>query len=229
MRGGYAASVTEQASSFGERVQGVASRAAARPVTWLLLVAAAGSWPLVWSLRTQLPPPPPVIATLPVFELTDQTGRPFGSKELEGHVWVASLVFTRCTTVCPAITAKMARIQSRVENLAPAFHLVSFSADPEYDTPARLAEYSKSYRASPRLWSFLTGSTSAVRGIAVQGLKMGLGREHADDGGIEAIFHDTHLVLVDARGRVRGYYDSEDEKVVDRVVRDAGLLVNRDR
>jgi cytochrome oxidase Cu insertion factor (SCO1/SenC/PrrC family) len=47
------------------------------------------------------------------------------------------------------------------------------------------------------------------------------------DGTPGGVSHDTHLVLVDARGRVRGYYASDAPDVVDRVVRDAALLVNR--
>jgi len=174
-----------------------------------------------------VPSPPPILSTLPPFELTDQNGRDFGSKDLEGRVWVASFIFTRCVTVCPAITEKMARIHSRMRNLAPAFHLVSFSADPEYDTPARLDAYAKSYRASPRLWSFLTGSPAAVRELAAQGLKMSFGRERSDDGRFEGLYHDTHILLVDGRGRVRRYYDSERDGVIDEIVRDAALLVNR--
>lgn len=200
----------------------------ARPAAWVVFVAAIASWPVVWSLRTPVPSPPPVISTLPAFELTDQTGRSFGSKDLEGRIWVATFVFTRCVSVCPAITAKMSRIQDRMRNLAPAFHLVSFSADPEYDTPARLEAYAKSYRASPRLWSFLTGPPAAVRELAVQGLKMSFGREQGEELDFQgSIYHDTHILLVDGRGRVRRYYDSEKESVVDEIVRDAALLVNR--
>jgi protein SCO1/2 len=220
--------VTTAAGSFGGRRRGAASRAIARTAAVLLFVA-AGASVLFWSLRRPLPPAPPVIATLPAFELTDQAGRPFGSKDLEGRVWVASFIFTRCDSVCPTISARMARIQPRVENLGSAFHLVSFSADPEYDTPARLAEYAKTYRARSGLWSFLTGSPVAMREIAVQGLKMSLGDERSDDERFEGIFHDTHLVLVDRKGRVRAYYDSQDEKVIDAVVRDARLLVSHDR
>ncbi len=215
------------AGSGEARLQAIAGRLVARPLFWIAFVAAVFSWPIVWSLRTPLPPPAPVLATLPRFELTDQSGRPFGTKDLQGRVWVASFIFTRCDTICPAITAKMARIQSRTRQLEPAFHLVSFSVDPEYDTPGRLAEYARLHRASPRIWTFLTGPDSAVKETVVNGLKMSMGKEKSDDGRFEGIFHGSHLVLVDGKGQVRGYYDSDDEKVVDRVVRDVGLLLNR--
>jgi len=216
----------EAAGEEGIGLEGRARALVARPLFWVALVAVTASWPIVWSLRTSLPPPLPVLATLPPFQLTDQDGRQFGSKDLEGHAWVASFIFTRCTTVCPAITARMAEVQRRTGQLAPAFHLVSFSVDPAYDTPERLSAYARFHRASPRMWSFLTGPEEAVKDAVVNGLRVAMGREAGAEAP-EGIFHGTHLVLVDGRGRVRGYYDSADDAVVDRVVRDAGLLVNR--
>ena len=218
-------SASSEARRPATALEGAVARLVARPIFWVLVVAAMATAPVVSSLRTRLPPPLPVLAELPRFELVDQDGRRFGSQELEGRVWVASFIFTRCATICPAITARMARIQDRTRELAPAFHLVSFSVDPDYDTPARLAEYARHHRASPRLWSFLTGPEEAVKDAVVKGLKVSMGR--AAGGGPGDIFHGSHLVLVDGRGRVRGYYDSEDQQAVDHVVRDAGLLVNR--
>lgn len=207
-------------------LQAAVSAAVARPLFWAVALAALAAWPVVWAARTPLPRPPPVLGTLPPFQLTDQVGRPFGSADLAGRVWVASFIFTRCPTACPAITRQMARIQARTENLAPAFHLVSISVDPEYDTPARLAAYASAARASPRMWTFLTGPTDAVRSAVTGGLQVSMGREPGT-AGPEGIFHGTHLVLVDGRGRIRGYYPSDAPDGVDRVVRDAALLVNR--
>jgi protein SCO1/2 len=212
---------------FGGRLQEVASRLVARPSFWLALLAIPAAWPVIWSLKTPVPPKLPVLASIPAFRLTDQAGRPFGTTELEGKAWVASFIFTRCATICPAITAKMARIQDRTRNLGAAFHLVSFSVDPEFDTPERLAAYARAHRASPRLWSFLTGPDAEVKQAVVSGLKIAVGREKSDDGRLDGIFHGSHLVLVDQRGRVRRYYDSDDRDVVEQVVRDAGLLANR--
>ena len=196
-----------------------------RPSFWALFVGALFAWPIAWSIAAPLPPRLPVLAELPPFELTDQDGRPFGTKELEGRVWVASFIFTRCTTVCPAVTTRMAKVQDRTRQLAPAFHLVSFSVDPGYDTPERLAEYARVHHASPRLWSFLTGDEAAVKETVVKGLKTAMGRE-GPEGAPEGIFHGSHLVLVDARGRVRAYYDPDEPAAVDTLVRDVGLLVN---
>jgi len=202
----------------------VLSRLVSRPLFWLLALAVPFSWPLVWSLATPLPPRLPVLGPVPEFELVDQAGHPFGTRELRGKAWLAGFIFTRCPDQCPAITRKMAEIQGRTRQLEPAFHLVSISVDPGFDTPERLDRYARQYRASPRLWSFLTGPEPAIRETVVRGLKASFDRDGAAPGGIS---HDAHLVLVDAEGRVRAAYDTSEPDAVDRAVRDVGLLVNR--
>jgi len=211
---------------FRDRLQGAVSAAVGRPLTWILVVALIAAWPIAWALRTPLPPRLPVLGAVPPFELTAQDGGAFGSKDLAGRVWVASVIFTRCETGCPAITRQMARIQGRTRNLEPAFHLVSISVDPEFDDPARLATYARAHRASPRMWTFLTGPVEAVRDTVLRGLRVSMG-EDAKRPEEQDISHGTHLVLVDGEGRIRGYYDSDRADVVERVVRDAALLVNR--
>lgn len=167
---------------LGSRLERRVSTLVARPLFWVVLVTALGAWPLVWSLASPLPKPLPVITTLPRFELTDQSGQPFGTRDLDGRVWVASFIFTRCTTACPTITTKMAAIQARTRQLEPALHLVSFSVDPGWDSPTRLAEYARTRRASPRMWTFLTGSSDAVRAAVVDGLEVAMGTERGADG-----------------------------------------------
>jgi protein SCO1/2 len=208
------------------RLDAAARAAAGRPLLWVAVLAALAAWPLIWSLRTPLPAPPPVLGTIPPFDLVDQGGRRFGSRELAGRVWVASFVFTRCQTVCPRITAQVARVQERTRELEPALRLVSFSVDPDHDTPERLAEYARAHRANPRVWTFLTGPAPAVRETVERGLRVSMGKDPADPSPA-GISHGSHLVLVDGAGRIRGYYDPEDPGAVDRVVRDAALLVNR--
>jgi protein SCO1/2 len=196
-----------------------------RPLFWIVTVAAIAAWPLVWSLRTPVPPVPPVLGVIPSFALTDEAGRPFGSAQLAGRAWVASFVFTRCPTVCPRITARMARLQDRARSLEPALHLVSFSVDPDYDTPERLAEYARGHGASPRMWTFVTGPAGEVRATVERGLRVSMGGPDVPASPAE-LSHGTHLVLVDGAGRIRGYYDPDEADVVDRVLRDAALVVN---
>lgn len=70
-------------------------------------------------------------------------------------------IFTSCPAVCPVLSSTLAGAQDRL----PEARLVSISIDPEHDTPARLREYARRFRAGPR-WLFLTGSLDDV--VAVQ-------------------------------------------------------------
>lgn len=166
--------------------------------------------------------PPPVLSTLPAFTLTDHAGAPFGSEALRGRPWVANFVFTRCPTVCPALSGHMAELQSRTAD-QPEVRLVSFSVDPGFDTPAVLAGYAERVGAGPR-WRFLTGAYDDVRRAVEDGLKIAMGTTGAGPIDPADVFHGTHFVLVDGQGRVRGYHDVSRPEQVERLLADLRLI-----
>jgi protein SCO1/2 len=194
------------------------------PLFWLVWVAVIFTVPIVRAVNSDpAPPPPPVLFALPDFQLTDDQGQPYGSADLEGRIWLANFIFTRCTTVCPIFTAQMGKLQHRLHNSAAAVHLVSFSVDPDYDTPEVLAKYAYAHRASPRMWSFLTGPTLEVREAVVEGFKSAwVESETADPQGI---IHGSHFALVDPKLQVRGYYALDDADTVTRVMQDVQALI----
>jgi protein SCO1 len=162
---------------------------------------------------------------LPDFTFTRQDGQPFGREQLRGHPWVANFIFTRCPTICPVFTRKLAGVQKRTADLGEELRFVSFSVDPEYDTPERLAAYARQHGADPARWSFLTGDYTQLKDIIVGGFKMAMGRNEQDVDDIPSIFHGSHFVLVDRSGEVRGYYNSEHDDDVERLLRDTERLV----
>jgi protein SCO1/2 len=210
----------------GTRLQHRAAAVVSRPLFWVVIVLLGLAIPVLNQLRRTPPPPLPVLGTLPDFRLTDQDGRSFGGAELRGYVWVAGFIFTRCPTICPAISAKMARIQHRARGIEEGFRLVSFSVDPTYDTPERLSDYARRYKASPRMWKMLTGSIDTMKGTVEEGLKIAMGQP-AGDNDFASLFHGTHFVLVDRDLRIRGYYDSSAPDVEDHLLHDATMLINR--
>jgi protein SCO1 len=193
--------------------------------TWVLIMVSVAGFNIVRAVRKDIPEPLQVLGTVPEFSLTNQLGEPFGSRELEGKAWIANFIFTRCPTVCPAFTAKMAEVRHRSRGLGNAIHLVSFSVDPEHDTPETLLAYAKKSKSSPGVWSFLTGPMEAVKEVVITGLKMSMGNEDPE-GNFAGIFHGSHFVLVDAKRQIRGYYDANDDDAIDRVLIDAGWLLN---
>jgi protein SCO1/2 len=165
-----------------------------------------------------------VIDSIPSFTFSDQEGKPFGAGDMRGKVSVAAFMFTRCPTICPRITATMQVLQSRAQQQQVPIHWVSFSVDPENDTPVVLDAYAREHNVDLRSWTFVTGDSTEIRAVAEQGFKI------AAEGKAEAntehygISHGSHLVLVDKRGQIRGYYRTLDDDAQTRLLEDAKLL-----
>ncbi|HSF43889.1 MAG TPA: SCO family protein [Thermoanaerobaculia bacterium] len=198
-----------------------------RGLLWGLLVAAllaVTAAALVQRLRR--PEPPPVLSQVPDFRLTNRDGRPVRLADLSGAPWVADFIFTRCPASCPMMTARMARFGRDLPKDLPV-RLVSFSVDPEHDTPEVLERYAKSFSAPDR-WLFLTGTREQIRSLSIEGFKLGLEMDPPPaPPGItapEPILHSTRFVLVDGEGRIRGYYEAFDEEAMKRLETDLRAL-----
>ncbi len=164
------------------------------------------------------PEPPPTLLEVPDFSLTSQAAEPFGSAQLEGEVWIANFVFTRCPTICPLLTTQMKGLTETLADTPVRF--VSFSVDPANDTPEVLTTYAEQHGADLERWTFLTGDNEAVEQVIVRGLRMRMGDEPDETGNI---LHGSHFVLVDGTGTIRGYYQSNTEGLRD-IAEDARLL-----
>src|SRR6478609_2142992 len=96
---------------------------------------------------------------VPDFSLTDQTDRTIALQELKGKVWVADFIFTNCGGTCPVMTEKMRTLQTA---LPAGVRMVSFTVDPDRDTPKVLAAYAAEHGATRDRWLFLTGEKQAL-------------------------------------------------------------------
>lgn len=150
---------------------------------------------------------------VPDFALTNQEGFAFSSNDLHGKVWVADFIFTNCTGPCPRLSTIMNRVQDHI----PDVKLVTFTVDPENDTPEVLGAYAKRYHADRTRWSFLTGPQPTLKLVREESMKLGeMGTP---------LNHSTRLVLVDQKMRIRGFYDSSEPDVLDKIKADVALLV----
>src|SRR6185295_13308646 len=85
--------------------------------------------------------------TVPAFQLINQDGQAFGSAQLAGKIWIADFVYTTCPGPCPMISSRMSELQKPLEKTD--VHLVSFTVDPEKDTPEVLRAYADKLRKEP--------------------------------------------------------------------------------
>jgi len=159
----------------------------------------------------------PVLWDAPAFSFRDQEGRPFASRDLRGHVWISDFFFTSCTSICPMMTARMAELQTLVLN--PEVRFVSFSVDPEHDTPEVLKRYASMWKADPARWRFLSTDR---KGLAETAAAMRTFVSPPEEDG--PIQHSGVFILTDGEGRVRGVYDSSEPSALARLITDALTL-----
>ncbi|MCC6292097.1 MAG: SCO family protein [Bryobacterales bacterium] len=164
------------------------------------------------------PEPLPRYQTIPGFTLTAEDGRAFASeRELRGKVWVADFFYTTCNGPCPRMSRLMKTVAGATNGL-PNVRYVSFTVDPEHDTPPQLAAYARRYAANTRRWSFLTGPREQLHALKREAFTLG-----DVDGSLN---HSTRFVLVDARGVVRGFYGTADDGDVPKLIADIQQLAS---
>lgn len=140
---------------------------------------------------------------IPDFQLTNQNGEVFSSDDLKGKIYVADFFFTTCPTICPKMSTHMLELQKHFYDL-PAFHLVSFTVNPEHDSVEVLKEYSQKLSAKDSVWDFLTGPKDSIYKLGYEGYMVNAMEDDAAPGGF---LHSQWLVLVDKKGQIRGYFD----------------------
>jgi protein SCO1/2 len=153
--------------------------------------------------------------TVPIFQLTNQNGQPFGSAQLRGKIWIADFIYSTCPGPCPMISSRMSELQKPLENTD--VHLVSFTVDPAKDTPEVLRAYAQKFQAQPGRWEFLTGPQPIIYELSRDGFKLAVS-DGRNDAGIP--LHSTRMILVDRHGDIRGYYDAAEPDAITKLVAD---------
>jgi protein SCO1/2 len=180
-----------------------------------LMALALGSALLLYRLhQARAEQPLPELSETPDFSLVDQRGNTLHGRDLRGSVWVADFIFTGCQAACPMLTSRMRALQERLARADQAegrrlpVRLVSFSVDPEVDTPERLAAYASKWKADEQRWTFVTGPLDEMNRAVVKGMKIPFEKGGADLSAFD-VMHGEHLVLVDASGKIRGYFEAD--------------------
>lgn len=163
--------------------------------------------------------------TIDTFTLTDQDQQKVTEKTIEGKVFVAEYFFTTCGSICPKMNEQMQRVQKAFKGEG-RFKILSFTVDPETDTPGQLKTYAQAHQAIPKQWYFLTGKKEALYDLARKSFFILKPAEAKNLGDANSDFiHTNNFVLVDARRQIRGYYDGTQAKEVDRLIQDIRTLL----
>ena len=160
----------------------------------------------------------------PDFSFTERNGNNFSSEELKGKVWVVDFIFAHCAGSCPLLSQEMKKLQTDWKG-NPNFRMVTFTVDPERDTAKFLKTYASDLGADDQQWIFLTGVKADLYRVIREGFKV-TAMENPEGGiGFEYI-HTTRLMLVDALGRIRGFYDGEQPGELQKLHKDVKFLMS---
>ncbi|RLL45175.1 SCO family protein [Oceanobacillus piezotolerans] len=181
-------------------------------ISVLLILAACGGYSIDTNMSEEVAD----------FEFTTQDNETLSLSDLEGEWWIADFIFTNCTTVCLPMTANMANLQERFEKENIEAKLVSFSVDPDYDTPEVLKSYGESYGADFSNWSFLTGyDFESIKELSIKSFK-NLVQEPPE--GSDQVTHGTSFFLVSPEGEVIKNYSGTQKADLDNIINDLKQL-----
>src|ERR1043166_1822511 len=132
----------------------------------------------------------------PDFRLVDRSGKTVSRRDLVGDVWLAEFIFTRCERSCPKMYSAMDGVLLKI----PEARYVSFTVDPDHDTPEFLAKKIPTLGVDKERWYWLSGAPREE----MQRIANGFLRPGGSNG--EEVVHSERFFLVDRYGRMRGSY-----------------------
>jgi protein SCO1/2 len=188
------------------------SLARLRLALWVLIgLVAAGLVALLWK---QAEPGQSVTQTSMAtiggpFTLTDSTGKPFSSAELNGKPAAVFFGFTHCPDVCPTTLARLTKLRRELGKGDDALSIVFISVDPERDTPAEVDTYMKLYD-TPVIG--LTGTPAQIEQVKKQ---FGIySRKVEQPGGGYSVDHTATVILLDRNGQFTATLSPEERDQV---------------
>ena len=151
---------------------------------------------------------------LPNVTFTDQNGKPVVLSSLKGKPVLVDFIYTTCASVCPRLTSRMNEVARKLgAELGQQVTIVSFTLDPEHDTPEKLRSYAEAQGANASGWYFLTAQPAQVdQELAL----FKLIRQRESDG---SVTHNVSAFLLAPNGRIDREYNALDVPI-DTIVSD---------
>lgn len=158
--------------------------------------------------------------TIGDFSFINQNGKTITQKDYEGKIYVTDFFFTTCGSICPKMTTNLAEVQKAIVN-NPKVMLLSHTVFPETDSVPVLKKYAIKNGVIDSKWNLVTGDKKTIYTMARKSylaVKLGKPNELYD------MVHTENFVLVDAKRRVRGFYDGTNKEDIQRLIADINFL-----
>lgn len=153
------------------------------------------------------------------FRMLNQQGKKITATDYKGKIVITDFFFTHCASICPKMTRSLKTVQQVFAN-DDKIVINSFSVDPQRDSVERLTFYASQFGLAGN-WNLLTGDKKEIYRLARKSFEV---TATDGDGGPGDFIHSDKLVLTDASGRIRGYYNGTDKVEVGQLIKDIGKL-----
>ncbi|MBA5793656.1 SCO family protein [Flavobacterium sp. xlx-214] len=142
------------------------------------------------------------------FSFQNQNNKTITQNDYKDVIYVADFFFTTCPTICPIMTDNMMWLQEQIKDM-PDVKLLSFSVTPDIDTPEVLRKYADEKGVIDAKWNMVTGNQKDIYYLARQSF---LAVKTGTIGELYDMVHTENFILVDKKGRIRGFYDGTNLK-----------------
>jgi protein SCO1 len=171
--------------------------------------------------KSQLPP----ISYVQPFSFTNQDGKKFTQRDVEGKVYVANYFFTTCKSICPRMNNEVKKVYEhfKTEN---DFLILSHTSDPGTDSSVRLKRYADSIGVTTKNWIFLTGRKDSLYRQARVSYKIDDPNNNVQSID-EDFLHTQFLALVNKKGEVVKIYDGLKQSEINELIEDTEKLLKQ--
>lgn len=145
-----------------------------------------------------------IFQKIPEFRFLNEDSIFVGNKNFKNKIWIAEFFFTSCPTICPVMNLQLKKLNKETSALNKHIQFLSFTIDPENDTPSILKDYKKRYGINSENWAFLTGNEVGTHALGINNFLTFAGKDDEAAGGYA---HSGSFTLVDKKGIVRGVYE----------------------
>ena len=158
--------------------------------------------------------------TIADFSLLNQNGETITQKDYENKIYIADFFFTTCPTICPIMTDNMLKLQEILKDQNDVL-LLSHTVTPEIDSVSVLKAYAEKKGVNVTKWNLVTGDKEHIYDLA---RKSYLVAKYEPFDGAYDMIHTENFVLVDARRRIRGFYDGTNWDEMEELLKDLEIL-----
>jgi len=161
-----------------------------------------------------------VYHTINDFSFKNQYGEIVNNQTVKNKIYVADFFFATCQSICPQMSTNLKDVQAAFLN-DDSLLILCHSVNPMHDTVEVLNGYAQTYGAKKNKWHFLTGNKKQIYDLAKTSYLVNALEE---DGTPEGFLHSELFLLIDTKGRIRGFYDGTDKAQVNKLISDIKLL-----